>query len=145
MPFCFLLKPKTTLFYLLSFAATSCILRCHSLSLVVLFVVTRSTTCCHAFYHSLPLVMSLVTRCITRLSFQKRSTITAVNITNNCLDHLSKIFQSYLRKNLLLSTDNTQMSFQIFYAISCYFSENLTEVAIGRKICKWLYCNLRKE
>lgn len=123
MPFCFLLKPKTTLFYLLSFAATSCILRCHSLSLVI----------------------SLVTRCITRLSFQKRSTITAVNITNNCLDHLSKIFQSYLRKNLLLSTDNTQMPFQIFYAISCYFSENLTEVAIGRKICKWLYCNLRKE
>ena len=118
MPFCFLLKPKTTLFYLLSFAATSCIIRCHSLSLVVLFVVTRSTICCHKFYHSLPLVIPLVTRCITRLSFQKRSTITAVNITNNCLNHLSKIFQSYLRKNLLLSTDNIQMSFQIFYAIS---------------------------
>ena len=51
--------------HLLSLVVTrchSCITCCHSLSLIVIL--------CHSLYHSLSLV---VTRCITRLSFYKRS------------------------------------------------------------------------
>ena len=82
MAFCFILKHKITLFYLLSFVFIHFITRCHSLSLIVIFcyslsfVVTRChslsllVTRCHSFYHSLSFV---VTRCTTRLSFYKRS------------------------------------------------------------------------
>ena len=71
---CSILKPKITLicFHLLSFYVPLVCTRCHSLSLAFI--------CCH----SLPFVVSLafihchllpfaVTRCITRLSFYKRS------------------------------------------------------------------------
>ena len=49
---------------------------------------------------------------------------------------------------LFLSTDDTLICFQIltlFYGISHYFSEILTKVAVGRKICKCVYWNLRKK
>ena len=80
MGFCFILKHKITLFYLISIvficSITRChsllffITHCHSLSLVVIhchslsFLVTRcATRCtirCHSLYHSLSLI---VTRC----------------------------------------------------------------------------------
>ena len=65
--------------------------RCHSLSLAIPLVVTRCIIRCHLLYHSIPLVVPLlviccttrchslslvvfdVTRCTTRLSFNKRS------------------------------------------------------------------------
>ena len=50
----------------LSFVVTRCLLLYHLLSLVAPLVVIR----CHSLYHSSSLV---VTRCITRLSFYKRS------------------------------------------------------------------------
>ena len=69
-----------SLYYLLPlFVVTCCTTRCHSLSLVVPLVVTCHSlslvvpllvTCCH----SLSLV---VTRCATRLSFNKRSILRA--------------------------------------------------------------------
>ena len=86
MAFCFILKLKITLFYLLSFVFICCTTPCHSLSLIVIcyhslsfvvtrclslsFVVTQFITRCHSLYHSLSFV---VTRCTTRLSFYKRS------------------------------------------------------------------------
>ena len=62
------------------------ITRYHLLSFVVPLVVTRSTTRCHSFYHSLSFVVTrcttcchsvslVVTRCTTRLSFYKESSI----------------------------------------------------------------------
>ena len=45
---------------------------CHPLALVVPLAVIRCTTRCHLFYHLLSFV---VTRCITRLSFYKRSNL----------------------------------------------------------------------
>ena len=63
MPFCFILKYKITLFYLLSFVFNRFINRCHSLSLNVNFcysfpfVVNRYTTRCQSFYHSLSLAV----------------------------------------------------------------------------------------
>ena len=33
----------------------------------------------------------------------------------------------------------------LFYGISYYFCETSTEIAVGRKICEWLYCNPRKK
>ena len=50
LSFCFVLKPKTTRFYLLPFAVSFCITRCHSLSIVVTLVaiiVPLVVTCCH--------------------------------------------------------------------------------------------------
>ena len=82
MAFSFVLKHKITLFYSLSFVFICFIICCHSLSLIVIFcyslsfAVTRCHTFslvvipCHSFYHSFSLI---VTRCITRLSFYKRS------------------------------------------------------------------------
>ena len=45
---CFIWKPKITLFYLLSFVAICCTIRCHLLP----FVVTHCTTSRHLMYHS---------------------------------------------------------------------------------------------
>ena len=72
LTFSFILKHKTTLFYLLLFVFIRFIIRCNSISLYVIFcywlsfIVTRchtlllSVTCCH----SLPLlVLLVVTRC----------------------------------------------------------------------------------
>ena len=60
----FLLKHKSTLFYLLSFVFICFITRCHSLSLIVIFCYSLSLTVplvvthCHSLYHSLSLVVS---------------------------------------------------------------------------------------
>ena len=85
---CLILKLKITLFYLLSFVFIRFIIRCHLLSLIVIFgtcchslsfAVTRCTICYHSLYHSLAMVVPLIiTRChsmyhsSTRLSFYKR-------------------------------------------------------------------------
>ena len=61
MSFCFVLKPKTTLFNLLSFAVNRCLTLCHSF----LFVVTV----CHSLCHSLSLV---VTRCHSSVRHKNR-------------------------------------------------------------------------
>ena len=89
MNFCFILKHKITLFYLLSFLSIRFITRCYSLSLIVIFchrchslllvvihstrfrslsfVVARCTTSCQSLSHSLSLVVPLVAnRCATR-------------------------------------------------------------------------------
>ena len=72
MTFCFILKHKIILFYLLSFVFIRFITRYHWLSLIVIFlllVVIRChslsyvITCCHVLPLLVPLV---VTRCITR-------------------------------------------------------------------------------
>ena len=62
MIFCFILKSKITLFYLLSFALS----RCHSLLLFVLPVVSGCTTCCHSLSLFVQLVVS---GCTTRCHF----------------------------------------------------------------------------
>ena len=69
LSFCFVLKPKTTLFHLLSFTVTCCHSLYHSLSLDV-SLVSQDVIHCHSLSFVVPLV---VTRCITRLSFNKRS------------------------------------------------------------------------
>ena len=61
----FLLKHKTTLFYLLSFVFICFITSCHSLSLIVIFCYSLSFLAIRC--HSLSLVVSLVViRCTTR-------------------------------------------------------------------------------
>ena len=99
MFFCFVLKPKTTFFHLLSFAATRWITRCHSLS----FVVTR----CHSLYHSLSLI---VTRFIARLSFYKRSCL-------NCQLKIRKWFKSNENRyfNIELNLEKNNFLFLLFY------------------------------
>ena len=65
----FLLKHKTTLFYLLSFAFIRFITCCHSLLLIFIFCYSLSfvVICCDLLYHSLSFVVSLVfIRCTTR-------------------------------------------------------------------------------
>ena len=110
MVFCFILKLKVTLFYLLSFVficfTTPChslllivicyhslslvVICCHSLSFVVtqfvtrchlfLLVVTHCKTWCHSLYHSLSF---LVTRCTTRcLSFSLDVPLVCLFINN---------------------------------------------------------------
>ena len=103
MAFCFILKLKITLFYLISFVFICLplpVIRCHSLSIATTrchslpFVVTRFITCCHSLslvvirshllYHSLSLNVTrcatprhslslVVTRCTIRLFCYKRS------------------------------------------------------------------------
>ena len=82
MNFCFILKHKITLFYLLSFFFIRFITCCYSLSLIVIFchrchslllvvihstrchslsfVVARCTTSCHSLSHSLSLIVPLI-------------------------------------------------------------------------------------
>ena len=86
---CFALRPKITLIHFnrvhslchwLSFVVPLVVIRCHSLSLIVIrchsfyhslsLVVLIVVTCCHLLYHSLSFV---ITRCTTCLSFYKRS------------------------------------------------------------------------
>ena len=57
--FLFLLKQKTTLFYLLPFVFICFITRCHSLSLIVIFCCSLPflVTRCHSLYHLLSLVL----------------------------------------------------------------------------------------
>ena len=56
-------------FHLLSLVVPLAVGRCYSLSLAVPLAVIR----CHSLYHSLSFVALVVTRCINRLSFYKRS------------------------------------------------------------------------
>ena len=84
MLFCFILKLKITLFYLLSFVFTSCthfhfvslvVIRCHSLSFFVTgchltyHSLSLVVTCCHSLYHLLSFVVPLVAIRCHLLSF----------------------------------------------------------------------------
>ena len=70
--FCFILKPKITVFYLLSFVFSCCTTCWHSLSLTVTCCHSLSfiVICCTTRCHSLSLA---VIRCTTNLSFYKWS------------------------------------------------------------------------
>ena len=81
MTFCFILKHKIILFYLLSFVFICFITRCHSLSLNVIFCYSlsfvvalchsllRLVTRCHLLHHLLSFVVPLVVTCCHLLSF----------------------------------------------------------------------------
>ena len=109
MTFCFILKHKITLFYLLSFVFIRSITRCHSLSLIVTFcyslsfVVTRcytlspvvsdllSLTCCH----SLPLLVPLV---VTRFHLMYHSLPLVVVCCHSLYHSFSLVVTRYITR-----------------------------------------------
>ena len=131
---CHLLSLVVTCCHSLSFVVTRCTTRCHSLYHQLSFVVTR----CHSLFHSLSFVVTrchslpfVVTRCITRLSFYKRSLNSAVLLpvirTTSCISCIS-----------LIEWENSMTAFTTQLAFCALFSRVPVKRVYGnRKTDNW--------
>ena len=131
---CHLLSLVVTCCHSLSFVVTRCTTRCHSLYHQLSFVVTR----CHSLFHSLSFVVTrchslpfVVTRCITRLSFYKRSLNSAVLLpvirTTSCISCIG-----------LIEWENSMTAFTTQLAFCALFSRVPVKRVYGnRKTDNW--------
>ena len=98
-----------SLYYSLQLFITCCTTRCHSLSLVILLVVTLY----QLLHHLLSLV---VTRCTTRLSFYKRSEKTVKQKRKLLRQRIEAATRGVLWKKMFLNiSQNTQESLQRYW------------------------------